>query len=280
MAGIAWVNGRLLAPDEPAISPLDGGFMYGEGLFETMRAYRGRVFRLTQHLERLILAAQELDFTPPTAPALTGAVLEALDASDLSEAMVRLTVTPGAAGASSLTIVVLVRPLALPSADLYQSGCRAVSVPATHFSGSPLRRIKSLNYLDKLLAQRAAARKDAHEAILVDPDGCVVEGGMRNVFAVFEGALVTPPLSRGLLPGVTRATVLEIAKAEDIKSHERDIPLTELYKAEEAFLTSSVAEIIPIASVDGNEMKSSPGPVTVAMMRGYRAKVVREVGRR
>ncbi len=280
MAGIAWVNGRLLAPEEAAIGPLDGGFMYGEGLFETMRAYRGRVFRLAHHLERLILAAKELDFDPPTAPALTSAVHEALEASELSEAMVRLTVTPGAAAAESLTIVVLVRPLALPSADLYQVGCRAVSVPATHCSSSPLRRIKSLNYLDKLLAQRAAARKDAHEAILIDPDGCVVEGAMRNVFAVFEGALVTPPLSRGLLPGVTRATVLEIARARGILSHERDIPLTELYKAEEAFLTSSVAEIIPIAAVDGNIIKASPGPVTVGLMRDYRDKVWREVGRR
>jgi branched-chain amino acid aminotransferase len=281
MAGIAWVNGRLLDPEQPAISPLDGGFMYGEGLFETMRAYGGKVFWLGQHLERLILAAKELDFTPPTASALTSAVLEALDASDMPEAMVRLTVTPGAAGAPTPTIVALVRPLALPSADLYESGCRAVSVPATHRSDSPLRRIKSLNYLDKLLAQRAAARQDAHEAILVDPDGCVVEGAMRNVFAVFAGRLATPPISRGFLPGITRATVLEIAQKDGIASHERDIALTELYTADEAFLTSSIAEIIPIASVDGNEMRAArPGPVTMGMMRGYRSAVEREVGGR
>ncbi len=272
MAGIAWVNGRILPPDAPAISPLDGGFMYGEGLFETMRAYNGRVFRLPQHLERLIVSADDLSFTPPNAEKLTLAVEEALGQGGLDDAIVRLTVTPGIAGSPTPTVVVLVRPLALPPPQLYQSGCLAVSVAAAHTADSPLRRIKSLNYLDKLLAQRAAARKDAHEAILIDPDGCVIEGAMRNIFAVFSGELVTPPLTRALLPGITRATVLDIAEKEDIPAHERDLPLTELYAADEAFLTSSIAEIIPIASVDANTLQTeAPGPLTMSLTRFYRA---------
>jgi branched-chain amino acid aminotransferase len=275
MAGIAWVNGKLLPPDEPAISPLDGGFMYGEGLFETMRAYNGRVFRLRQHLERLIVSADDLSFTPPNGEKLTLAVEEALREGGLDDAIVRLTVTPGVAGSPTPTVVVLVRPLALPPPQLYQSGCLAVSVAAAHTADSPLRRIKSLNYLDKLLAQRVAARRDAHEAILVDPDGCVIEGAMRNIFAVFSGELVTPPLSRALLPGITRATILEIAEKESIPAHERDIPLTELYTADEAFLTSSIAEIIPIASVDANTLKTeAPGPLTTSLTRLYRALTV------
>ena len=276
MAGIAWVNGKLLPPDAPAISPLDGGFMYGEGLFETMRAYNGRVFRLRQHLERLIVSADDLSFTPPNAEKLTLAVEEALGQSDLDDAIVRLTVTPGVAGSPTPTVVVLVRPLALPPPQLYESGCLAVSVAAAHTADNPLRRIKSLNYLDKLLAQRAAARRDAHEAILVEPDGCVIEGAMRNIFAVFSGELVTPPLSRALLPGITRVTVLEIAEKESsIPTHERDIPLTELYTADEAFLTSSIAEIIPIASLDGNSLKTeAPGHVTTSITKLYRALTV------
>lgn len=276
MAGIAWVNGKLLSPDEAAISPLDGGFMYGEGLFETMRAYGGRVFRLTQHLERLVIAAAELSFTPPTGQELSRAVEEALAAGGLPEASVRLTVTPGIAGSPKPTLVVIVRPLALPPADLYESGCIAVSVAAAQAPGSVLRRIKSLNYLDKLLAQRTASQRGAHEAILVDPDGCVVEGAMRNVFAAFGGGLVTPPLSRGFLPGITRQTVVEIAGAKDMRCRERDVRLTELYAADECFLTSSLAEILPVLSVDGNAMRAgAPGPFTRGLTAGYRELVTR-----
>ena len=278
MAGIAWVNGRLLAPEEPAISPLDGGFMYGEGLFETMRAYGGTVFRLEQHMERLLVMSAELSLTPPTADKLAEAVGETLRASSLADAMVRLTVTPGPAGSPEPTVVVLVRPLSLPPRQLYESGCLAVSVPVAHTPDSPLRRLKSLNYLDKLLAQRTAARRDRHEAILVDVDGCVIEGAMRNIFAVFDGELVTPPLSRAFLPGITRATVMAIAQREGIAHRERDVPLTELYTADEAFLTSSVAEIIPIRAVDGHALGEAPGLITRRVTRVYADLVAHEVG--
>ena len=232
MAGIAWVNGRLLAPGEPAIAAADRGFLYGEGLFETMRAYRGRIFRLGRHLDRLIAAAPELGFVPPRRELLERATAEALAASGMSEAAVRLTVTPGPVQAASPTVVVLVRDLALPPAECYQAGCRAVTVPAAQAAGTPLRRTKSLNYLDKLLAQRGAARAGAHEAIIIDPDGCVVEGGMRNVFAVIAGGLVTPPLSRGLLPGVTREAILEIAEGMGLGSQQRELPVSELRGAD------------------------------------------------
>lgn len=271
MAGIAWVNGELMPPDEPAISPLDRGFLYGEGLFETMRAYRGRVFRLADHLDRLITAAGELDFTPPSADALGNAVEEAVDAGGIKDATVRLTVTPGLAALADPTVVVLVRPLSLPSEEIYELGCRAAAIPAVEIPETPLRRVKSLNYLDKLLAQQAARRKECHEAILVDADGCVVEGAMRNVFAAFGGELVTPPLSRCLLPGITRATVIEIARADGIPVAERDVGLTRLYDADEAFFTSSIAEIIPIASVDDNRLRESPGLLTASLTKKYRS---------
>ena len=277
MAGIAWVNGALVPPEQAAISPLDRGFLYGEGLFETMRAYRGRVFRLSQHLDRLFAGAQELDLIPPPREYMTKAVEEALAAGSLTDASVRLTVTPGIDG-DSPTLVVLVRPLALPPPERYQHGCLAVSVPAAQVAATSLRRVKSLNYLDKLLAHRAAVQKGAQEAILVDPDGCVVEGAMRNLFAVIDGALVTPPLTRGFLPGITRATVLEIAQQQSLPCAERDLPLTELYTADEAFLTSSLAEILPIASVDAHPIgASAPGAITRALTDGYRALVAEEL---
>ena len=279
MADIAWVNGRLLDPGEAAISVLDQGFLYGEGLFETMRAYGGRVFRLAQHLERLSAGAADIGLAPPAAELLRGAIDEALAAGGMRDAVVRLTVTPGlAAKPDQPTVVVLVRGLKLPPPEQYASGCAAICVPAAQVRGTALRRVKSLNYLDKLLAQRAAAAAGAHEAILVDPDGYVVEGAMRNVFAVVDGVLVTPPLTRGLLPGITRQAVLEATEGLGVLSEERDLSRAELCSAEECFLTSSMAEILPIASVDAHPMAQAvPGPLTRALSQAYRGLVTSEL---
>ncbi len=272
MAGIAWVNGRLLPPEEAAISPLDPGFMYGEGLFETMRAYGGKVFRLAEHLSRMREAAAEVGLQEQAGRLRSQEVTEALSASGLADASVRVTVTRG-------TLVVLVRPLSLPPRGQYERGCDAVSVPAAQAPGTVLRRVKSLNYLDKLLAQREAKRQGADEAVLVEADGLVIEGAMRNAFAVVGGKLVTPPLSRGLLPGITRATVLEIAVKLGVPYSEHDITLSELQHADECFLTSSLAEILPVASVDGHRLgAAAPGPVTRRLMQGYRELVVEELG--
>ena len=291
MAGIAWVNGRLSAPEEAAISPLDPGFVHGEGLFETMRAYGGRVFRLEQHLERLIAAAEELHLAAGWEPAparerLRAAVKEAVAASGLAEASVRVTVTAGVGGAAGMgmpalqpTLVVLVRALVLPPREQYERGCRVLSVPAALGPRSVLRRVKSLNYLDKLLAQREAKRRGGDEAILADADGFLVEGAMRNLFAVVGGKVLTPPLSRGLLPGITRQAVLEVAGRAGLPSEERDIALSELQQADECFLTSSLAEILPVASVDAHRMgAAAPGPVTRRLTQGYRALVAEELG--
>lgn len=277
MAAVAWVNGRIVDADEPAVAVTDRGFLYGEGLFETMRAYGGRVFRLTQHLARLTQGARAIDLPLPPAEQVMAAVQQALAASELSEASVRLSLTPGPAGAAQPTLVVLVRELVLPPAERYATGCDAITIPAAVVHCSPLRRIKSLSYLDKLLAQRQAQAAGAHEALLVDPGGYVVEGAMRNVFAVIRGTLVTPPLSRGLLPGVTRAAVLECARRQRrLLCEERDLPLEELLTAQECFLTSSLAEILPVASVGGT-LLAAPGPVTRALTDAYRALVASEL---
>ena len=267
MAGIAWVNGRIVEADLPAVAVTDRGFMYGEGLFETMRAYGGRIFRLEQHLERMCTAAEEIGLGVQ-ASGLHTAVSEALSASGLPDATVRLTVTPNSR-------VVLVRPLSLPPQEQYERGCTALTVRAAVVRESVLRRIKSLNYLDKLLAQREAEAAGAHEAILVDPDGCVVEAARRNVFAVIGGSAITPPLSRGLLPGITRAAVIRAARVSTA-CEERDITREELLGAEECFLTSSVAEILPVAFVDGAALRA-PGPVTAALMKAYRTLVADEL---
>jgi branched-chain amino acid aminotransferase len=274
MAEVAWVKGRIFGADEPAIAPTDRGFLYGEGLFETMRAYGGVVFRLDQHLARMRTAAAELGIAVPEV--LPAAVAEALAASELREAVVRVTLTPGPVGSATPTLVVLVRALHLPPAERYQFGCRAITVPEPMARGARLRRVKSLNYLDKLVAQRAAEQGGAHEAILIDPDDCLVEAAMRNVFAVVDGILVTPPLSRGLLPGITRAAVLELAQRLGLPHEQRDLPRAEALAASECFLTSSVAEILPVASLDEAHY-TAPGPVTQRVTEAYRALVAEEM---
>jgi len=269
MAGIAWVNGRIVDADEPAIAVTDRGFMYGEGLFETMRAYGGRVFRLEQHLARMLRGAEELGLQEQARRLRSQEVTEALAASDLSDAVVRLTLTAN-------SLVILVRPLSLPPPERYVHGCIAITTPAAVVQESPLRRLKSLNYLDKLLAQRAAETAGAHEAILLDPDGCVIEAARRNVFAVIGGRAITPPVSRGLLPGLTRAAVMEVAPRVGVGYEERDLTREELLSAKECFLTSSIAEILPVASVDGRTFRAA-GPVTAALTQAYRDLVAEEL---
>ncbi len=269
MAGIAWVNGRIVNADEPAIAVTDRGFMYGEGLFETMRAYGGRVFRLEQHLARMREAAQEVGLQEQAGRLRSQEVSEALAASGLSDAVVRVTVTPN-------SLVVLVRPLSLPPQERYEHGCVAITIPTAIVQASPLRRLKSLNYLDKLLAQRAAEAAGAHEAILLDPDGCVIEAARRNVFVVLGRRAITPPVSRGLLPGVTRAAVMQVASRVGVGHEERDLTREELLSAKECFLTSSIAEILPVASVDGMIFRA-PGPVTAALTQAYRDLVAEEL---
>jgi branched-subunit amino acid aminotransferase/4-amino-4-deoxychorismate lyase len=279
VAEVAWVNGRIHRTDEPAIAPTDRGFLHGEGLFETMRAYQGVVFLLDRHLLRMRAAAAELGLTPPGEPALRAAVAEALAASEMREAAVRVTLTPGTPGSAAPTLVVLVRDLHLPPTERYQGGCRAVTVSAAMARGSRLRWVKSLNYLDKLVAQRAAEQAGAHEAILVDADGCLIEAAMRNLFAVVEGVLVTPAADRGLLPGITRGAVLELAGRLGLPHEERDLPRVEALTASECFLTSSIAEILPVASLDEARYRA-PGPVAQRVTEAYRALVAEETGAR
>jgi len=279
VARIAWVNGKILAADEPAIAPTDRGFMYGEGLFETMRAYLGKVFRQARHLDRLIRSATEIGLSPPSRDLLERGIAESLAAGGMSNAIVRVTVTSGTGEVGPQTVVALVRPLKLPPPQHYSQGCRAASVAIGLAPGSALRRVKSLNYLDKLLAAAAAEWAGADEALLVDKDARVVEAAMRNVFGVVGGRLVTPPVARGLLPGVTREAVLEVAARAGIPADERDVTLSELQAADECFLTSSIAEIIPVASVDGRAVgEGAPGEVTKRLTEAYRVLVADELG--
>ncbi len=287
MADLVHLNGSLLPSVEARIAALDYGFLYGYGLFETMRAYaRGRVFRLDRHLQRLVSSAEILGITVGT-PALEDAIHETLGANNLSSARIRLTVSAGegdsvpdpASCAQPTVLVVASQYRPLPE-DTYQAGYRAVTASLRRNHRSPLSRIKSLNFTENLLARREARRAGADEAILLNDRDRVAEASMSNLFVVSEGVLRTPPLDAGVLPGVTREAVLELAQRLGIAAEEEDMTLDELRQTGEAFLTNSVIEVMPLTSLDGRAIGDGrAGPVTQKLREAYQELVHSETAK-
>ena len=286
MSELVHLNGSLVPRSDARIAALDYGFLYGYGLFETMRAYGGRVFRLDRHLDRLGRSAERLGIAVET-PALENAVVETIRANGLSDARLRLTVSAGEGGTvpdpgtceEPTVLVVAGHYQPLPD-GVYQRGFRAVVSSIRRNSQSPLTGMKSLNFLESMLARREARVAGADEALLLNERGLLAEASMSNVFLVSDGALRTPGLSCGVLPGITREVVLELAKKNGIDTAECELTLDELRQAEEAFLTNSVMEVMPLTGVHGKPVGSgNPGPVTERVMAGYREMVRGELGR-
>lgn len=283
MRMLAWVDGELLPLERATVNVLDEGFRTGEGVFETMRAYRGRTFRMTAHLERAAAGATRLGFEVPALDELAAAVAATVDANaHVSEDLaVRLTVTPGPLDPhapwpmSSLglpTVVVTAHALWLAPA-LHEVGIRAVTVPWRR----ELPDVKAVSYLSATMARRRARALGADEALLCDERDCVVEGASSNVFVVVDGEVLTPAPDAGLLAGVTRAAVLELAAADGIPAREVPVPLATLFNAAEVFVTASTRELVPVVRVDEAAIGDGrPGSVTARLLQAYRDLVVRE----
>jgi branched-chain amino acid aminotransferase len=268
----------LVPRQEAMVSPFDRGFLYGYGLFETMRSYKERVFRLDRHLTRLRLSAQRLALASELeAYDLEQAVYRTLEANKLADARIRLTVSAGPGGRALappvgglITVLVFAEKLLL-SPEVYEQGIRAALVSAKRNSLSPLSRVKATNYLDNLVAYSEAVALGAEEAILLNEKGFIAEGSMSNIFLVAGGMLLTPSEESGILPGITREAVLELARELGVEATEGEIPLADLLRADEAFLTSSVREVLPITSIDNKSVaQGGPGPVTKRLMAAYR----------
>ncbi len=282
MEGIVYLNGTLMPAQEATISPLDRGFLYGYGLFETMRSYNGRVFRLDRHLARLRRSAAMLALASELeAYDLEQAIYKTLEANRLKDARIRLTVSAGLGerglappNLGPITVMVFVEKLVLPSPQVYRRGIRAAIVSTRRSSLSPLSQIKATAYLDSFIALSQAVALGAEEAILLNERGFIAECSTSNIFLVAKGLLFTPSQESGILPGITREAVLELARDLGIEAIEGEIPETDLFRAEEAFLTTSVREIVPITSVDGKPIGSGrPGPVTKRLMAAYKELV-------
>ncbi|MDO8716302.1 MAG: aminotransferase class IV [Dehalococcoidales bacterium] len=283
MNEIVYLNGSLLPLNEARISPVDYGFLFGFGLFETMRAYDGKVFRLDKHLNRLACSAKTLGL-PAITLDLEKAVKGTLIANKLSDARIRITVSageggivPDPAGCTGPTVLITSGHYQPYTEQVYEKGFKAVISSIRRNSQSPLSRLKSMNYLENLLAKREAKAAGADEALFLNERDLVAEAAMSNIFIVSGGILKTPRVENGILPGITREIILELAPKLGIETVADDIWLDDLFEAEEAFLTNSVMEVMPLVKVAGKRIGSGkPGPVTKKLQEAYRELVKSE----
>jgi branched-chain amino acid aminotransferase len=289
MSTLVMINGEMVPPEQATVSVFDRGFLYGDSVFETIRTYRGVPFALDEHVDRLQWSAERVFIELPVDPdTFAREVREACSAAGNTESYIRLMVTRGTAETLGLdpalavapSRFVIVGPLVAPPASAYEQGVAVVTfrtqrlADATSAAGA-----KVGNYLVAVLATRLAREADANEALIIDGAGHVLEGSNSNVFAVIAGTLVTPPQDVGILPGITRARILDVARELDMPVELRPIELAELDRVDELFVCSSIREILPVVRVDGRAVKGgTPGPVTQQLLRAFRERVRRSLG--
>ncbi|MBC7104795.1 MAG: aminotransferase class IV, partial [Firmicutes bacterium] len=274
----SYLNGRLVPAGAALVSAADRGFLYGDGVFETLRAYGGRPFQLAEHVERLYRSAALIGLELPWPDrAVREAVEAVLGANGLTEAYIRITVTRGEGVGieppAQAVPTLFVQASRLNIDDrVYQEGIGAVVARVRrNLPAAVPPQAKTLNYLNNILAHREARAAGAQEAIMLNFEGTVAEGSMSNVFVVFRGELLTPPVATGIFPGLTRATVLRLAREVGQPVAERPFGPELLLACDEVFLTNSVREVVPVVRLNGRPVGAGkPGPVTRLLLAAYR----------
>ena len=278
MSRLVSIDGTLFSPEDAKVSVYDRGFLYGDSVFETVRTYAGKCFALDEHMARLARSAALVGIPMPlSVQALAAEVLAAVATGQNAESYVRVMLSRGAgplgldASVTNAPLrVILVEPLQAPPAAHYRDGVTVISV-RTERASDAAHGAKVGNYLASLLALRAAHAAGAHEALVLDAGGRVIEGTTSNVFLIRDGVLVTPPEEAGILPGVTRAHLIAIAREAGIPIHLASFTPQDLASADEAFLSSSIREMLAIVRVDGRAVGAGrPGPITRALHRAFR----------
>lgn len=273
-----YINGALVPTDQAMVSAFDRGFMRGDGLFETIRAYDGNAFMVDDHLARLDRGFEVLRFPVRSADLnLKAAIEETLRASGLKSARIRVQVTRGA-GSTEFTTQADTEPTvvisAQPTADKpWPSPLKAIIPTIRRDEKSPLSKVKTINYVPSLLARMEAEDQDADEAIFLNYAGYVAEGCASNVFMVQSGVLITPDLDSGVLSGITRKVLIEIAQSLDMPFEERPILPTQLAAADEIFMTSSVREVAPVCLLNGKTVGIGTFSVAEWLFKEYRKRV-------
>jgi branched-chain amino acid aminotransferase len=282
-----YIKGKFYEKNEAKISVFDHGLLYGDGVFEGIRAYKRLVFKLKEHIDRLFESAQTIMLKIPLSKTeLIKAVVATLKINKLNDAYIRLVVTRGEGDlgldprkcAGHATIIIITDKIALYPEKFYKNGLVIITVPTVRNLPEALNpQIKSLNYLNNILAKIEAINSGCDEAIMLDALGYVAECTGDNIFIVKNNHLYTPPQCMGTLRGITRDAVLEIAKKSKISVHEHVLTRHELYNSDECFLTGTAAEIVPVVEVDGRLIGSGkPGRMTARLSAKFRALTKKE----
>jgi branched-chain amino acid aminotransferase len=281
-----YLDGKFVDSSEAKVSVFDHGLLYGDGVFEGIRLYGGNIFRLEEHLERLEYSAKAIMLDMPlTREQLSWATCETCRQNSLTDAYIRLVITRGVGDLGLApwlcpkpSIFIIASKISLYPPEYYDNGLAIVTVPTRRISPAALPpTIKSLNYLNNILGKLEAKQFGALEAIMLNEQGYVAECTADNVFIVHKGEVITPAASQGALKGITRSTILDIAKDLGLPLRETNMTRYDLWCADECFLTGSGAEVIPVVKLDGRVIGTGkPGAITQRVLAAFRKRVLIE----
>ena len=274
-----FLDGRLVDKQDAKISVFDHGLLYGDGVFEGIRSYNGLIFKCSEHIDRLFESAHTLMLKVPLSKSdLEQAIVQTLQANNLKDAYIRLVVTRGVGDLGldprkcvKATLFIIADKIALYPSEYYEKGLRLVTVPTIRNHPEALNpQLKTLNYLNNILAKIEATNAGADEAILLNAQGYVTECTGENIFYVREKKIVTPPPYVGILKGITRQAVMRLAREQKLEVSEEVFTRHDLYVSEEVFLTGTAAEIVPVVQIDNRMIGAGkPGPVTLSLIKAF-----------
>src|SRR3954447_10703386 len=283
MSPKVYIGGKLYDKADARISVFDHGLLYGDGVFEGIRSYSGKVFRLKEHVDRLYVSAKAIHLQIPISPdEMARAIKDTLAANKLVDAYIRVIVTRGAGSlgldprkTTDPQVIIITDQISLYPEELYEHGLKIITAGTTRNHPNALNpRIKSLNYLNNILAKIEGTNAGCLEALMLNHKGEIAECTGDNIFIVSKGAIHTPSIDSGILEGITRDAVIELAREAGHKVIERTMDRYDVYTAEECFLTGTAAELIPVVECDGRALGSGkPGPVTRELRQRFQRLV-------
>jgi branched-chain amino acid aminotransferase len=281
-----YIDGKFYPKADAKVSVFDHGFLYGDGIFEGIRLYEGNVFRLEEHLERLEMSAKAIMLQLPwTRKEIADVVCESCRRNNLTDGYIRLIISRGVGdlGLSPKTcpkpsIICIADKITLYPEALYTTGMKIITAATRRISPAALPpMIKSLNYLNNILAKMEALQHGYHECIMLNDQGYVAECTGDNIFLIHKGRLLTPASHAGALIGITRQVALEVAEQLGLKLCETNLTRYDVWNADECFLTGTAAEVIPVIEVDGRTIgNGKPGPMTARILESFRKRVSKE----
>jgi branched-chain amino acid aminotransferase len=279
---MVFLNNRLVSKDRARISVFDHGFLYGDGIYETLRVYKGVIFMLDEHIERLFNSATLIGLKIPLSPGeIRKAVYKTIKANRIQDAYARITVSRGT-GQPGLDPDLCPKPTFLIFAnkfkkypeEYYKRGVNvAIVTTKRNYAKALDPGIKSLNFLNNILAKMEAKKCGAYEALMLNYRGFLTEGTVSNIFFFKNGALYTPSIGSGILGGITRRIILDSAREMNLKTREGNFRKEDIYRADESFLTNTTMEVMPVACIDNKKIRNSPGMLSKRLHAVYRKKI-------